>query len=60
MYGSVPPKDIVTLLKYDKSDIYFMKAPANRSMEMGYEIFQFIWTLLTTVHLCYFIKYIIS
>ena len=47
---TVPPKAILTLMKYDKGDIYFLKAPTNRSMEMGYETSQLVCTLdiLTT------------
>ena len=58
---TVPPKGIVTLIRYYKGDINFFKAPTNSSMEMGYETFQFVWTveILTTVHFCYLTKSVI-
>ena len=45
MNVTMPPKGILTLMKYAKVTYIFLKAPTNRSMEMGYETSQLVWTL---------------
>ena len=62
MNVTMPPKGILTLMKYAKVTYIFLKAPTNRSMEMGYETSQLVWTLeiLTTVHFCYLKKSVVS
>ena len=62
MNVTMPPKGILTLMKYAKVTYIFLKVPTNRSMEMGYETSQLAWTLeiLTTVHFCFLINSVIS